>query len=157
MLSWYSSLLCSFLAGSLPGRALLHLRQLSLFCMITHLPKNNPLLLRAKHALLTGTKQCKSWFLIIRDICLLYSLPHPLTMLDNPPKKETFKKLAKAYVISYWEKKLRAEAALLPSLAFFHPEFHSLCTPPPNTLDPKIKSLWGVQGHCSVKNVEWKV
>ena len=105
--------------------------------MITHLPKNNPLLLRARHALLTGTKLCKSWFLIMRDICLLYSLPHPLTMLDNPPKKESFKKLAKAYVISYCEKKLRAEAALLPSLAFFQPEFHSLFTPHPILWTPR--------------------
>ena len=37
-----------FLAGSLPGEALLHLRQLSLFTMICHLP-HDPLNLHARH------------------------------------------------------------------------------------------------------------
>ena len=59
----------------------------------------------------------------------LYQLPHPLTILDNPPTKVSFKKLVKAKIHDYWEKKLRAEAALLPSLKYFNPQFMSLSRP----------------------------
>ena len=124
-----------FLSGSLPGKALLHLRQLSLFSMITRLP-NNPLFSRAKHALTTTPFAGKSWFTEIRLICQLYSLPHPLELLTNPMDKNTFKRLVKSKVTDYWEIKLRQEAALLPSLAFFKPQFHSLTSPHPILWSP---------------------
>ena len=59
----------------------------------------------------------------------MYQLPHTLLLLFNPPVKLQFKKLVKAKVVDYWEKKLRAEAAFLPSLVFFNPYFLSLTTP----------------------------
>ena len=75
---------------------------------------------------------CKSsWFHQIRDWCILYDLPHPLDLLSSPPPKQQFKTLVKKKVLSYWETKLREEAALLPSLEFFHPQFMSLCKPHP--------------------------
>ena len=71
----------------------------------------------------------KSWFLNIRELCLLYSLPHPLNLLNHPMKKEHYKKLVKSRVIDYWEKILRSEAASLNSLTFFKPKYMSLTTP----------------------------
>ena len=56
-----------FLSGSLPGKAVLHLRQLSLFSMVTRLP-NNPLFTRAKQILTSGSPSGKSWFWDIREI-----------------------------------------------------------------------------------------
>ena len=50
-------------------------------------------------------------------------------ILANPPKKEEFKKLVKAKILDYWEKKLRAEAVLLPSLNYVHTQFMSLSCP----------------------------
>ena len=114
-----------FMSGSLPGTALLHLRQLGLYSMITRLP-TDPLSLRARNALTFSTTSCKSWFTQVRNICLLYGLPHPLSLLNNPLSKESFKKIAKSHVMDYWEVKLRQEASLLPSLKNFKPEFHSL-------------------------------
>ena len=64
-------------------------------------------------------------------ICLLYELPHPITVLENPPSKDDFKKMIKAKVTSYWETKLRGEASLLPSLKYFHPEHMYLTKPHP--------------------------
>ena len=74
-------------------------------------------------------------------------MPHPLALLENPLPRERFKKLAKSLVINYWEVKLRGEAALLPSLKYFKPEFHSLSTPirycGPQDLTPmKCPKLW---------------
>ena len=60
---------------------------------------------------------------------LKYHLPHPLLLLDSPPTKETFKALVKSKVVDYWEQKLRSEAAFLPSLIYFHPEYMSLTSP----------------------------
>ena len=72
-----------FMCGSLPASAVLHLRQLSLFSMICRLP-GDPLHSRAVHALTTARPAVKSWFTRIRDICLKYCLPHPLTLLQKP-------------------------------------------------------------------------
>ena len=63
-------------------------------------------------------------------------MPHPLTLLENPISKEKFKKMAKSLVTDFWEKKMRLEAAPLPSLAYFRPAFHSLQKPHPILWSP---------------------
>ena len=73
----------------------------------------------------------KSWFSQIRDICLLYQLPHPLIFMLNHQTKESFKSVVKKSVIGYWEAKLRLEAAGLTSLKYFHPQNMSLSSPHP--------------------------
>ena len=119
-----------FLGGNLPGTALIHLRVLSLFGMVARL-RGNPLNIHAQNMLTCSKSSSKSWFLLVRDICLMYELPHPLTILEDPPSKENFKKLCKAKVVSYWETKLRGESSLLPSLKYFHPQYMYLTKPHP--------------------------
>ena len=121
------SSLVHFVAGSLPGTALLHLKQVTLFSMICRLP-GDPLHVYAQH-ILTSSSSPTSWFLQVRDLFLMYQLPHPLSLLQYPPEKLSFKKLAKAKVLDYWEDKLRKEAALLPSLTNCKPQFMSLTSP----------------------------
>ena len=106
------------MAGCLPGEAILHLKQLTLFMMICHLP-TDPLHIHAKHILISAKNSAKSWFLQIRELCLLYGLDHPLKLLSSPPGKHTFKREIKEKVSVHWEKFLRTEAAELPSLRFF--------------------------------------
>ena len=119
-----------FLSGSLPISALLHLRQLSLFSMISRLPDN--ILNKIARYILTTTKDnYKSWFNQIKSICLFYGLPHPLTLLEQPLSKETSKRLFKSHVTSYWERKLRSDSSQLLSLTYFKPEFMSLQSPHP--------------------------
>ena len=127
-----------FLAGSLPGSALLHLQQLSIFGMITRLP-NNILHQHALNIYSSSTKSTHSWFHQIRDLCLLYHLPHPCVLLQTPLSKTAFKDIFKKHVIAHWERTLRAEASPLPSLNHFKPCFMSLRTPHP---------LWTTAG-CS--------
>ena len=118
-----------FISGSLPGLAHLHLKKLSLFSMITHFP-GDPLFSRASYVLTSArVPHSRSWFSDIRDICQLYSLPHPLHLLTDPLPKERFKKLIKSKVTDYWEFRLRQEASILPSLNYFKPEFYSLRHP----------------------------
>ena len=78
-----------FIAGSLPARAIVHQRQLGLFNMVWSVT----------YLLIPSTKEQSmflsrnSWFTQLRDICLLYYLPHPLELLNNPLSKEYFKSL----------------------------------------------------------------
>jgi hypothetical protein len=95
-----------FLSGSLPGLAILHLKQLSIFGMITRL-ENNLINNHAKNIFNFCTSSSKSWFYQIRDLCLKYGLPHPSNLLASPPKKQVYKNLVKKNIINYWEQKLR--------------------------------------------------
>ena len=129
-----------FMAGSLPGIALLHLRQLSILGMISRLPDN----ILNKHAMNIfsfSTIAKKSWFHQIRHVCLIYDLPHPSILLQRPLTKFSFKKLTKSRVVSYWEYKLRNEASGLKSTSFFNCNFMSLT---------KVHPLFTTAGHSSV-------
>ena len=119
-----------FLAGSLPAAAILHLKQLSLFSMISRLPEN--ILNRiGRYSLAASSDHSKSWFLTVREISLMYLLPHPLSLLDSPLPKETAKQLFRSKVTDFWQKKLRSNAAVLPSLEYFKPQYMSLTRPHP--------------------------
>ena len=114
-----------FMGGTLPGTAVLHQRQLSLFGMICRLHNI------AKDKLSFSSFSSKSWFLQVRDLCMQYQLPHPLDLLEMNLTKPAYKKLVSAHIINFWEKKLRQEAAPLTSLKYFHPNFMSLTSPHP--------------------------
>ena len=119
-----------FLAGSLPCTALLHLRQLSLLGMLARLGETSPLQVKGRQVLLSQNPSAsKSWFLEVRTISQQYGLRDPLLVLQSPPTKESWKRECKAKVISWWEVRLRGEAALLPSISYFHPSYMSLTTP----------------------------
>ena len=119
-----------FLSGSLTGAALLHLRQLTLFGMISRL-EDNILRKIAVSVLVEGKPSCTSWFQQIRDICIQYLIPHPLIMLESPLPKFAFKKLCKQRVTCFWRKKFQIDAAKLTSLRYLKPEFISLTSPHP--------------------------
>ena len=119
-----------FLSGSLPGHAVLHQRQLSLFGMISLL-NGNPIHEHAIRVLTTSKPSSMSWFVQVRDLCLMYGLPHPLTLLHNPLPKNQMKNMVKKAVQEYWQQKLRAKASQMLSLVFFKTNFMSLSTPHP--------------------------
>ena len=97
-----------FLAGSLPGEAVLHIKQLTLFSMICRLPQD-PLNHHAYYVLSCLPKAANSWFHHIQNICLRYSLPHPLKLHQYPLSRSKFKTLVKKNVTEYWENLLRTE------------------------------------------------
>ena len=84
----------AFLAGSLPGTALVHLRILSNFGMISRNP-DGILYKLGLEFFSTRKSSSRSWFSQVRDICLLYQLPHPLHFMKNSQSKESFKNQAK--------------------------------------------------------------
>ena len=126
-----------FTAGSLPGTALVHLRQLSLFGMICRLTED-PLNQHGQQVYLNTSKYQHSWFIQIRGLLEKYKLPHPLYFFGTTLTKEAYKKLIKSKVVDYWEDKLRSEASFLPSLRLFLTPFFSLCQP---------HRIWTSAGH----------
>ena len=139
-----------FLSGSLPGIALLHLRQLSLLGMVTRL-QGSILHTHALNVYRRGKASSRSWFFQLRNICLKYSLPHPSTLLECPLTKLAFKNLTKKAVISFWEKKLRDDAKSLKSLEYFRPEFMSLSIPHPIWLTAKSSSYEVIKATVQAK------
>ena len=125
-----------FLAGSLPFKAILHLRCLSLFGMICHLPENI-LFKIAEASLLTAAPSHRSWFTMLRNLCSQYGLPHPLQLLHSPMPPKTFKSLSRSKVHDYWHVALSHTCNTLPSLQLLRPEFISLqkCHPIWSSLD----------------------
>ena len=119
-----------FLAGSIPAEALLHLRQLSLFSMICHLP-GDPLNIHARYVLTLSAPSAQSWFQQVRDNCRQYQLPHPLDLLDSPLPRKYFKKLAKLRVTEYWQHLFAEECVSRTSLRYFDPHKCSLLSPHP--------------------------
>ena len=119
-----------FLAGSLPFRGYLHIRQLTLFSMICRLP-TNILHKIAEYVLTRLPDSAKSWFFQIKKLCYQYGLPHPLQLLTDPPNKQEFKKLVKLKIQDFWQLKLREDARKLEnsSLKYFNPRFMSLSRP----------------------------
>ena len=114
-----------FLAGTLPGSGHLHIRQLSIFGMISRLTGN----FLQRYVLYIFQSEIvppKSWFHQISNLCEKYSLPSPLQLLENPMLKTQYKIMVKKNVVKFWEASLRLEAAHLPSLEFFKPEQMSL-------------------------------
>ena len=120
----------AFLAGCLPGTAQLHQRMLSIFGMVCRLP-NSILHRHAIRVLIASKPSAKSWFTEIRNLCLMYLLPHPLSLLEAPTTKDKYKKLVKQKIVNFWEIRLRNEASSLSSLEFFQPNFMSVCSPHP--------------------------
>ena len=100
-----------FLAGRLPGEALLDMKQLTLFGMICRLPGN--ILNKIAHQVHTYSSQIsKHWFTNIRALCYKHNLPYPIKLLHEPPSKENFKKSLKLNINEFWANQLRAHSAV---------------------------------------------
>ena len=115
----------------MPLPALLDMRCLSLLNIISQLGPSH-ILHRIGRSILSDTKPCRFlWFSKIRETCSKYSLPDPLSILNNPPRKQVLKKLIKSKVMEFWEANLRLTSSSLPSLEFFKCQFYSLSKPHP--------------------------
>ena len=74
------SCVVTFLAGALPATALLHLKQFSIFGMISR-QKRSDLYQHGMRVLISGKPSLNSWFQQLRNLCLLYQLPHPISLM----------------------------------------------------------------------------
>ena len=101
--------------------AVIHIRQLTLFGMICQL-KDSVLYKTSEYQITTSKHSNGSWIMQIRELCLQYHPPSPLSLLQS---------LVKSIVLDYWEMKLCADAQPLDSLHYSNPKFMSLIRPHP--------------------------
>ena len=128
-----------FLAGALPASATLHLRQLSLLCMIGRLGPESILHRHGRQILAAAPPEITShpnlsshsWFVQVRQLTERYALPDPLMILAYPPSREEWKKTTRLRVTEHWAIHLRAHASSLPSLNLFRASHMSLSCPSP--------------------------
>ena len=73
----------------------------------------------------------KSWFCMLKEICLQYGLLHPLHLLTTPPAPNAFKSLCKSKIQEYWRRELTSKISAYSSLRYLRPEYISLCRPHP--------------------------
>jgi hypothetical protein len=107
-----------FLAGCLPLQAQLHLRMFSLFGQLCRLREgDNFLVEHAMQVYSSASASCKSWFWKLRQLCLQYGLPHPVTWIASQPSKIQVKTMARNAVLEYWHARLVAKADSLESLS----------------------------------------
>ena len=92
---------------------------------------NNILAIRARDVFSSAHAISKSWFWRLRQLCLQYGLPHPLTWLSSRPSKHQVKSATKAAVHQYWLRQLRCKADTLSSLQYLRTKYLSLSRPHP--------------------------
>ena len=92
-----------FFASCMPGAALIHMRQLSLFSMICRLDPKNLLYQYAQNFFTSAVSFKGSWFLQIQNWCLLYQLPHhhPSDLIKHPLPKNKCSSMVKKNVICF--------------------------------------------------------
>ena len=99
---------------------------------------------------------------MIQTVFLQYNLPHPISFLDVPVSKMSFKHTTKAAVLDYWNRKLRSEACELSSLAYFHPSYMSLtkthpvyltCKNSPHEVSKAIVQAHYLSGRARLENL----
>ena len=121
-----------FVTGRLPFSGQLHLKMFSLFGQVCRHQEGHSIL--AKHGInvfSSPSPSSKSWFWKIRDLCLQYELPHPISWLNSCFSKAKIKNMCKSQVTQFWLNKLRFEVPLLPSLKYLKTEILglSVCQP----------------------------
>ena len=89
----------------------------------------DPLQAHAEYTLLHSETCKKSWFLLVRNLCAQYDLPHPLTLLYTAPDRKKMKKLIRLKITEYWQTLLAAEAQQMSSLKYIDPTRHSVVSP----------------------------
>ena len=81
--------------------------------------------------LMTCKPSNKSWFCMLKEICLQYGLLHPLHLLTTPPAPNAFKSLCKSKIQEYWRRELASKISAYSSQRYLRPDYISLCRPNP--------------------------
>ena len=99
----------------------------SIFGQICRLKEGDNIL--ANHAMSifsSASPSSKSWFWKLRQLSLMYGLPHLSAWLSSKPSKLQLKSMAKSLVLKFWLNRLRSQAASLSSLQYLQTKFLGL-------------------------------
>ena len=110
------------LTGTILIEAVVHKRALTLFGSICRLGDDSMEKQLARRQLSFKSFSSHSWYIAIRKLLIMYDLPHPWDLLDDPPTKTRWKATVNKCVSEYWCSTIRENAALCPSLQYLNTE-----------------------------------
>ena len=109
-----------FLTGELPIEGQIHQDVFSLFFNIWTNQKTKIFEI-TKYLLETSNENSRTWSVYVRNLCKMYGIQDPLTLLlCTAPKKESFMEDIKTKISSYYECKLRQKANDNSAMRFFN-------------------------------------
>ena len=109
------------LIGALPIEGHLHLRMLSFFNRIINQPSSAECQI-IRRQLAMKNLDSNSWIVQIREILHKYHLPSAFKLLNEPRRKQQWKRATKEAVGRYWEEKLKDEATHMKTLKYLNIE-----------------------------------
>ena len=116
-----------FLAGCLPFPAQLHLKIFSVFGQVCRFRGGDNILANTARIIYSSAStNSKSWFWIVRQLCLQYGLHHPCLWLIHQPSKLQVKAMSKSAVLQYWLELFRSQADSLSSLKYLKTRYLGL-------------------------------
>ncbi|MCG7879544.1 MAG: reverse transcriptase family protein [Candidatus Thiodiazotropha taylori] len=108
------------LSGTVPIEATIHKRALILFGSISRLSTTAIEKQIAYRQLNIKGHKSNSWFVMLKELCFKYDLPHPLAILDNPYGKEAWRRTVNKHVHDHWVNRIRHNTPLYSSLKYLH-------------------------------------
>ena len=106
------------LSGAMPIETIIHKRILILYGSICRLDESSIEKQLARRQLTVKGVDSYSWYTEVRKILVKYDLPSCWDLLDNPMKKERWRRLVNKKVNGYWSLRMRQNAELYPSLKY---------------------------------------
>ena len=110
-----------FLTGQLPIEAKIHCDVFSLFYNVWSNP-DSKIHHIVKYLLSHNTANSRTWAQHVRNLCNMYVIEDPLSMLSrDPPSKSVFKNNVKSTITAFHENELRNKAKMNSSMKYLNP------------------------------------
>ena len=106
------------ISGALPIEGIVDKRALVFFGSICRLPESATEKRLARRQLAVKDHKSNSWYIAVRKILVKYNLPSCWDLLDNPPKKEHWRRLVNKHVNEQWAAWIKQSAELYSSLKY---------------------------------------
>ena len=106
------------LSGALPMEGIIHKRTLILYGSICRLDESSVEKCLARRQQAIKGPGSYSWYVELKKILIKYDLPCCWDLLDNPMKKEHWKRLVNKKVNKFWSTRIKQSAELYPSLKY---------------------------------------
>ena len=114
------------LIGLLPIQAQLDIKILCFFVSMLRRTSSIERKVFERQLAMKNMQNSHSWTVMVRQLLLQYGLCNAYDIYKDPPSKITWKRMVTSHVTSYWESKLKEEAAEKSSLCYLNIEKCSL-------------------------------
>ena len=141
------------LSGAMPIEAIIHKRLLILYGSICRLDESSIEKQLARRQLTVKGVDSYSLYIEIRKILVNYDLPSCWDLLENPMKKERWRRLVNKKVNGYWSLRMRQNAELYPSLKYLSTdEYMARAKTPTYTAGERTKGHPTCQHKAEISN-----